>query len=517
MKIKILFAMKKIVLLILMIGLYSSSYTQEKIFDYLTPGNYEVGLKVIQTYDYSRTFGPKIIENGVMKNNARPIQILVWYPSAEKGEKLTFQDYLLLGVSEVNFSERSESEKTRLIEMHKRNFQRHGADLENMNSILNRKSYSSFNSKSQEGKFPLIVYAPGGNERCFENFMLAEYLASNGYIVASIALTGAETQLMAFDKSDYERAVDDISFVISEMHDFPNVDNSKLGLVGFCYGSMVNFTVANQNSNVDVLVDLFGANNIQNTRDEVETYRYKNLKNPKMAYLQLAGSPEERDSYIFNNYLYGDAYQYRFDKVSHNAFTAKYVSQYHYFKDQLPGGHSAEYKDTVDACYKNICKLTLHMFNAYIKNDKTSLSYLKKNPNENKMDNVSYMSHNAIKLPPYPNEFINIIKTEGASKAKQIYTEVRSKDLFWKLFTERQMIVLGYQLMNNNKTEDAKDIFSMILMDNPQSWNGYDSIGEAYYKLGDKEKAIANYKKSLELNPQNTNATKMLKEIESNI
>lgn len=509
--------MKKIVLLILVIGLSLSCFAQEKIFNYLTPGKYEVGLKVIQTYDYSRTFGPKIIDKGVMKNNARPIQILVWYPSIEKGEKLAFKDYLMLGVSEVNFSEISESQKDRLLEIHKQNFQRHGADLEKMNSILDRKCFSTLNSKAKEGKFPLIIYAPGGNERCYENFMLAEYLASNGYIVASIALTGAETQLMAFDKSDYERAVDDISFVISQMHSFPNVDNSKLGLIGFCYGSMVNFTVANQNSNVDVIVDLFGANNIQNMRDEVETYRYLNLKNPKMAYLQLAGSPEERDSYMFNHYLYGDAYQYRFKNVSHNAFTAKYVAQYHYFKDKLPDGQSAEYKDTTDACYKNLCQLTLHMLNAYTKNDHLALNYLNDNPQNIGINNVSHHIHKALEVPPHQDEFIKIIKTEGVSKAQKIYNEVRSIDSNWKLFAENQMNFLGYQLMRNDQIEDAIVVFSMILSDHPDSWNGYDSIGEAYYMLGDKEKAITNYKKSLELNPQNTNAVKMLKKIESNI
>ena len=423
----------------------------------------------------------------------------------------------MLGVREVNFAEINETNKERLIEKHKQNFLRRGAYIDSINSILNRQCFSSLDTKAVEGKFPLVVYAPGGNERCYENFMLAEYLASNGYIVASIALIGAETHLMKFDKSDYDRSIDDISFVLSQMHDFPNLDNSKLGLIGFCYGSIINFMVANQNSNVDVIVDLFGANNIQNTRDKVGSYRYMNLKNPRMAYLQLAGSPEERDSYMFNNYLYGDAYQYRFDNVSHNAFTAKYVAQHHYFKDKLPGGHNAEYKDTVDACYKNICKLTLQMLNAYIKKDKAGIDYMNNNPKDNEMYNISQQKQKAIELPPYPNEFINIIRTEGTQKARAIYDKIRTIDNHWELFTEEQMIFLGYQLMKNNQVEDAINIFSMIVMDNPESWNGYDSIGEAYYNLGDKEKAITNYKKSLELNPQNTNAVKMLEKLGGNI
>ncbi|MGH9906168.1 MAG: DUF3471 domain-containing protein [Pyrinomonadaceae bacterium] len=48
-----------------------------------------------------------------------------------------------------------------------------------------------------------------------------------------------------------------------------------------------------------------------------------------------------------------------------------------------------------------------------------------------------------------------------------------------------------------------------------QTSNTYDSLGEAYMVNGDKELAIQNYKKSLELNPQNTNAVDMIKRLES--
>ena len=48
----------------------------------------------------------------------------------------------------------------------------------------------------------------------------------------------------------------------------------------------------------------------------------------------------------------------------------------------------------------------------------------------------------------------------------------------------------------------------------PDSSNVYDSLGEAYMKNGDKEPAIANYKKSLELNPKNENGAAMLKKLQ---
>ncbi len=48
----------------------------------------------------------------------------------------------------------------------------------------------------------------------------------------------------------------------------------------------------------------------------------------------------------------------------------------------------------------------------------------------------------------------------------------------------------------------------------PSSWNGYDSLGEAYMKAGQKQLAIESYKKSLELNPGDDEAKEKLKELE---
>lgn len=64
----------------------------------------------------------------------------------------------------------------------------------------------------------------------------------------------------------------------------------------------------------------------------------------------------------------------------------------------------------------------------------------------------------------------------------------------------------GYQLLWNNEDQDAFLIFKLIVSEFPNSSNAYDSFGEIYLKLGDKNQALINYKKSLELNPENFNA-----------
>jgi len=73
--------------------------------------------------------------------------------------------------------------------------------------------------------------------------------------------------------------------------------------------------------------------------------------------------------------------------------------------------------------------------------------------------------------------------------------------------------MLGYRLLWDRQIVGAVDIFRMNVRFYPESSNVYDSLGEAYMVNGDTELAIKNYEKSLELNPENTNAKNMLQKL----
>ena len=77
-------------------------------------------------------------------------------------------------------------------------------------------------------------------------------------------------------------------------------------------------------------------------------------------------------------------------------------------------------------------------------------------------------------------------------------------------FNEWALNQLGYQLLGINRVQDAIEIFKLNIEEYPDAFNPYDSLGEGYMIAGDKELAIKYYKKSLELNPDNENAVKMI-------
>jgi tetratricopeptide (TPR) repeat protein len=82
------------------------------------------------------------------------------------------------------------------------------------------------------------------------------------------------------------------------------------------------------------------------------------------------------------------------------------------------------------------------------------------------------------------------------------------------LLDEEYLNAGGYALISYNKLNEAIELFKYTVEEFPQSANAYDSLGEAYMTAGNKELAIQNYKKSLELNPANDNAKKMLEQLQ---
>jgi imidazolonepropionase-like amidohydrolase len=80
-------------------------------------------------------------------------------------------------------------------------------------------------------------------------------------------------------------------------------------------------------------------------------------------------------------------------------------------------------------------------------------------------------------------------------------------------FSEDELVGLGYELLHKKQITDSIEIFKLSVEAYPHSYNTYDSLAEAYMDHGDRDLAIQNYRKSLELNPTNTNATKMLQKL----
>ena len=75
---------------------------------------------------------------------------------------------------------------------------------------------------------------------------------------------------------------------------------------------------------------------------------------------------------------------------------------------------------------------------------------------------------------------------------------------------ESSINAIGYRHMENNEIEEAISVFELNMGTFPESANTWDSLGEAMMIKGDLDTAIRAYRTSLELDPNNLNAERMI-------
>jgi len=101
-------------------------------------------------------------------------------------------------------------------------------------------------------------------------------------------------------------------------------------------------------------------------------------------------------------------------------------------------------------------------------------------------------------------------KTNQAPEGEKLMNEALG------IATENELNTYGYQLLGAGEVDKAIQMFTLNTQRHPKSANVWDSLGEGYATKGDKKNAIANFKKSLSLNPPpnvKANSEKYLKQL----
>jgi CubicO group peptidase (beta-lactamase class C family) len=106
-----------------------------------------------------------------------------------------------------------------------------------------------------------------------------------------------------------------------------------------------------------------------------------------------------------------------------------------------------------------------------------------------------------------------IALSRGIQAALTQYQTLKEANLPRYTPDEDTLIMFGYLLLANQRSEDALEVLKLQVHDYPQFWNGYDTLAEVYKTLGETQLAIQNYEKSVELNPDNQFGIERLREL----
>ncbi len=102
---------------------------------------------------------------------------------------------------------------------------------------------------------------------------------------------------------------------------------------------------------------------------------------------------------------------------------------------------------------------------------------------------------------------------QGLEPATALYRELEAEARDQYVFGDRELNALGYYFLRENQVAQAIEVFTFNVELFPDVANTYDSLGEAYMVNGERELAIQNYRKALDLDPGSDNAKQMLAEL----
>ena len=350
-----------------------------------TAGPHTAGLKVVEQYDYSRTYRRTTDALGreYAGERARPLQILIWYPAeVGNGQRMTVGDYASLLSTETSFGAPT-------VPVAASEF------LAGLSPALAAPLRAVRDAPAVAGRFPVVIYAPGFSSAAWENADLCEYLASHGYVVIASPSMGATTRAMTTDLAGITAQARDISFLIGYASSLANANVSEVAVLGFSWGGLANLFAAARDNRIDALISLDGS--MRSSPAFVQQAGDVHPEQMTLPLLSIAGAPmtleyeervlnetERQGPNVLNSWTHGDLTAVHLLGFVHWQHASMYQRNELIWQMLFPQMRHADY-DRGDAIagYGWLARYVRAFLDGYLKDDASSIDYLKRTPTEN--------------------------------------------------------------------------------------------------------------------------------------
>jgi hypothetical protein len=196
------------------VGPFESKWTS------LPPGPVPIGFKSLLLHAQASEFhhGPQHF-----------VQMNVWYPAlAGSGTPMTLRDYVLLKTTENTYDEPTAATQQAALDEFTRSMP---ASMLDTPMVARQNAVTPANAT----RAPIVFIAPARDESAADHAMLAEFIASHGYVVVTVP---SVTRLTANDDAlRVQEQADDIDRAASAIGDWPNAINIPVSVIGFGLGA----------------------------------------------------------------------------------------------------------------------------------------------------------------------------------------------------------------------------------------------------------------------------------------
>jgi dienelactone hydrolase len=494
------------------------------LWDRLQPGPHAVGFRVLWKYDYARTWTSTHDGEGQPTADApyRPVRISIWYPAKIPGHAspMPFSGYVNVPVENRSFADLNQRLKEYDLGGNGKGLRGLFKSPALLEALLDTPTAAFLNAPADSGSFPLVVYSLGQNDYTQENVVLWEYLASHGYVVATVPHLGTSPRrfhLFIDDPRSYEAQIRDLEFLTTVLRDMPFVDKNKVAAAGHSMGGVYATLLAMRNSTIRAVISLDGSLTIKQS-----PYAYKYGQGPywdaarfKVPLLHMY-KPADLSMDLLDSLTYSDRCLVKLPAGVHADFSSYPMYTRRADPAELdPYALKFRNQETAAIGHQVVCRYVLSFLNAHLKAEATAARFLSNPPDSAEIPRgmVEHEFREGLKAPT-EEEFCILLEQEGFERTLARFRQLKEKYPQQTLVREKVLNRIGYELIWDGRPERSMDVFRLNAEAHPQSADAHDSLAEGYLVNGKKDQAIRSYRRSVELNPGNKNALEKLKELE---
>jgi pimeloyl-ACP methyl ester carboxylesterase len=473
----------------------------------LESGPYAVGFRVAYELDRSRVWDPTpdSLRTGEI---ARPIRISLWYPVPKQrvvGKHSMREAGYFFRRAPAPYFAKLDS----LIER---------ADVISMRDFIFGKSDSLFQkfvslpsaayegAKPATGRFPLLMYSAGYNNRSHDNSVLAEYLASHGYVVATVPQVGTRSTRLTLriNSVDLETQGRDLEFAMGKVQELAFVNRDKLAVIGYSMGGIIALQIAARNPNVDAVVGLDASYRAPRFVALVLASPYFNPRAVRASILSLqSGNPAEanaQDSAVLDSLRFADRYVARVGRAMHGDFS-DFAMLAPLFPVDVQGRTAMDSRES----YQVIARYVLHFLDKTLKGDRPTVAGIAEG--NGLAQGLVRMRFQPRVDVPSEDDFALLIQRHGLGAAMQALDRARGRYPGIDVIDQPTLNRIGYGLMEGGRARIAVDVFRLNTLAHPNSSDAFDSLGEGLVAAGDIPGAVSAYQQVIEVLPRDVTLT----------
>jgi tetratricopeptide (TPR) repeat protein len=300
----------------------------------------------------------------------------------------------------------------------------------------------------------------------------------------------------------------------------PEANVGAIAVIGYSWGGLANVYAATQDRRIKALVSLDGSIRYYVSVAWDSGIHPEQLTQPLLIFTQgyialesdlVNGLVSKGRPSLLSSWKHADVYKVEMAAMQHSAFASMNLRK-DAFRDQglaQPGYD----RDEAKASFTAVARYTLAFLNTSLKHDESAQLFLKQTPTANGVPkHLMYADFSgATGLASTLEALRSELEKRGFSQATQILAEAQRADPSFKVDEKALLAWGGGDLLDQGKLTEATEVFKLVVTMYPNSSTGYSSLADAYQRAGQKALAIENFKKALQLNPQNYFAMNQIK------